>query len=107
MQRTNTNFFFIREEDDSQIIYKFKHSKIIFLFTWLGIIGLGCWLFGDKHISKYGLYAFIISGGFLLIRWVYFFKANMEMLNAKRNKKLTVVGNKFSKKPKAIINKNP
>jgi len=105
MQKTSANFFFIREEDDSQIIYKFKHTKIIFIFAWLGIIGISCWIFGNKSISEYGLYALMISGSFLFVRWICFFKANMEMLNAKRNKKLTVKGNKFSKEPKAIINK--
>ena len=105
MQKTNTNFFFIREENDSQIIYKFKHTKTIFLFAWCGIIGMGCWLFGNKNISKFGLYMFIVSGSFLLRRWIYFFRANIEMLNAKRTKNLIVEGNKFSREPKAIINK--
>ena len=107
MRRTNTNFFFIREEDDSQIIYKCKHAKLIFISAWVGLIGIGCWFFGDKLISKYGLYVFVVSGTFMLIRWVYFFKANKEMLNAKHSGKLIVEGNKFSKEPKAIINKNP
>ncbi|MBU1712095.1 MAG: hypothetical protein KKD47_03225 [Proteobacteria bacterium] len=98
-----TKFFFVREETDTQVVYRLRNAWVPFVFAWVGIIGAACWFLATPPTETAGKIAFWIAGAFLLLRWVIFFNANREMLSAKYSGRMKVEGSKFSKTNPPVI----
>ena len=62
-------FFFVREETDTQVVYRLRNAWVPFVFAWVGIIGAACWFLTQPPVQTVGKIAFWIAAAFLILRW--------------------------------------
>ncbi len=96
-------FFFVREEDDTKIVYRMKYAWVPFALSWFGIIGLVIWIIAPGPVAANGGYLFLISVVLFLLRWILCYRANREIVEAKYNNQVMIAGSKFSREYPLII----
>jgi len=98
-----TGFFFVREESETQVVYRLRNAWVPFVFAWVAIIAGAVWFLTQPPVQTVAKVTFWIAAAFLLFRWVCFFNANREMLSAKYSGRMKVEGSKFSKTNPPVI----
>ena len=98
-----TKLFFVREETETQVVYRLRNAWVAFVAAWIALISTGVWWFAQPPFAKFGAIGLSVAGAVLGLRYICFLRVNLELLAAKNSGRMKIEGSKFSRKNPPVI----